>query len=685
MRRISFFIVLALAAVSLSAQNPQNRPTFRSGAAYVRVDMYATRDGKPIEDIQENEVEVLEDGVPQKIEAFEHVRVRTGIPQELRVEPNTVEQSRQMAGDPRARVFVIFLDTYHTQIEGSATMRQPLMNFIDRVLGPDDMVAVMTPEMAATEITFQRKTTVISRMLEREWLWGKRGRLPGADNDEKEDLYDACYPDAFKTPGIAREMKARRREKLTLDALEDLIVHLNGIREERKAVLAVTEGWIIYRSDSNLARALDNNDTGIRPGDVLLRPPRPQPSDAGQLQGSPRVQCEADRMALAQLDHEFRLQQLTQTANRGNVTFYPVYARGLVAFDSPIGPEKPPSPIQDAANLRSRQETLRFLAADTDGTSVINTNNIDAALRRIVDDLSSYYLMGYYTTNIKLDGRFRSITVRVKRPGVTVRARKGYRGYTTEELSRGGVSPAALEAGGGAATAAPATVAPPVVNFNARAQFRIRAAAWSRAGLSGGTVWIVGELDQQTKRLPAWSRGVQAEITVTGSDNAQVASQRLEIKPGESGFTVQLPDAGGMQSGDYTVRVRLRSPMEGELALIDTARISVKSPPSLGDAVMWRRGLSTGPQHLHTADPRFLRNERLRLELPTSSTESATARVIDRNGQTISVPVEVSSRPDAGFSWVVVDLALAPFGPADYAIEVTQGQHRQMTAFRVVP
>jgi hypothetical protein len=59
--------------------------------------------------------------------------------------------------------------------------------------------------------------------------------------------------------------------------------------------------------------------------------------------------------------------------------------------------------------------------------------------------------------------------------------------------------------------------------------------------------------------------------------------------------------------------------------------------------------------------------------------------VIDRNGQTISVPVEVSTRPDAGFSWVVVDLGLAPFGPADYAMEVTQGQMKQLTAFRVVP
>ena len=107
----------------------------------------------------------------------------------------------------------------------------------------------------------------------------------------------------------------------------------------------------------------------------------------------------------------------------------------------------------------------------------------------------------------------------------------------------------------------------------------------------------------------------------------------------------------------------------------------------LGDAVMWRRGPSTGPQHLRTADPRFQRNERIRLELATSSAEPATARLIDRNGQPMTVPVQVSDRPDpsGAFRWVVVDFALAPFGPADYAIEVTQGQATQLTAFRVVP
>ena len=576
----------------------QNQPTFRTGANYVRVDMYATRDGTPIEDLKVDEIDILEDGVLQKIDAFEHVRVRTA-PQEVRVEPNSIAQSREMAGNPRARIFVIFLDTYHTQIEGSATMRQPLINFIDRVLGPDDMVALMTPEMAATEVTFGRKTTVITSLLQREWLWGRRGRLTGLDNDEKEDQYDACYPDQVpETKGIANEMKARRREKLTLDALEDLMVHVGGLREERKAVLAVSEGWLLFRQNQQLARRLET--AGMSPGDVLLRPPLPRLSDTGQVAGSPRMQCESERIALANLDHEFRLQELAQDANRSNVTFYPVYSRGLVAFDAPIGPDRPPPLNVDRANLKARQDALRFLADDTDGTSVINTNNIDGALRRIVDDLSSYYLMAYYATNTKLDGRFRSITVRVKRDGVRVRARKGYRGYTSAELSRGGTAPAPPDS----AAAVTAAVAP-VVNFSARAQFRIRAATWSRASAAGteGAFWVVGELDQQTKRQAAWSGSAQADVAIIAADGTQVSTRRLDLRPAEGAFTVELPETGGVAAGDYTVRIRLRSPVAGELALSDTARVSVKENLPLGDAVLWRRGPSTGPQHLRTGRP----------------------------------------------------------------------------------
>src|SRR4030095_3215630 len=276
-------------------------------------------------------IQLQEDGVAQKIEAFEHVVVRPAGPQESRREPNTVEESRQMAAEGRARVFVIFLDTYHTTIEGSANMRLPLIKFLDRLLGPDDMVALMTPEMGASEIALGRKTTVISNIMQAQWMWGRRGRL--VDDDPKELLYQECYG----TGNLVNEMKARRREKLTLDALSDLMVHLAGVREERKALVVVTEGWQLFRSNPNLTSG-DDGLNRVRREDVLRRTPRPAPSDSGtSTTPNSRVECEADRVALASLDHTQRLREITDEANRGNVTFYPVYARGLVAFDAPIG------------------------------------------------------------------------------------------------------------------------------------------------------------------------------------------------------------------------------------------------------------------------------------------------------------------------------------------------------------
>src|SRR5215510_3637361 len=338
-------------------------------------------------------------------------------------------------------------------------------------------------------------------------------------------------------------MKARRREKLTVDAIEDLMVHLAGVREERKAILTVTEGWPLYTRNPGLVEKGDDL-TRVRPGDVLGRPPVPRPSDAGLADGSPRIQCEADRQMLANMDDQLRLNQLTQIANRGNVTFYPVYARGLVAFDSPIGPDPPPSLQQDAANLRARQNALRFLADDTDGTAIINTNNIDGMLRRIVDDLSSYYLIGYYTTNTKLDGRFRTISVRLKRPGITVRARKGYRGFTEAEVARGTAASTPPPAGSAPVTAA----LTPVVSFNARAQFRIRASSWahpSQSGATEGAFWVVGELDPQVRKQSAWTSGAQADVAVIGPDGQQVASRKIDIKPSEGAFSIQVPESGG--------------------------------------------------------------------------------------------------------------------------------------------
>src|SRR5438552_2042473 len=103
--------VIATAAFGPSGPQPQPsipQPTFRTEANYVRVDVYPTRDDAPVLDLRQDDFEVLENGVPQKIEQFEHVVLRAAGPQEARVEPNTVAESRAMAENPRARLFVLF-------------------------------------------------------------------------------------------------------------------------------------------------------------------------------------------------------------------------------------------------------------------------------------------------------------------------------------------------------------------------------------------------------------------------------------------------------------------------------------------------------------------------------------------------------------------------------------------------
>ena len=131
-------------------------------------------------------------------------------------------------------------------------------------------------------------------------------------------------------------------------------------------------------------------------------------------------------MYLANIDDEDYLRRLTEDANRNNASFYPVDPRGLEVFETDIGPEAPPSLTVDREMLRRRLDGLRTLADATDGMAVVDTNNLEKGLLRIADDLTSYYLLGYYSTNTRLDGQFRKITVKVKRPGVDVRARRGY-------------------------------------------------------------------------------------------------------------------------------------------------------------------------------------------------------------------------------------------------------------------
>ena len=236
---------------------------------------------------------------------------------------------------------------------------------------------------------------------------------------------------------VVAQMIARRRERATLDSLNELVVYLRNIREERKAIVTVSEGWLLFRPDPKLTELRSNPLTGTHrthtgTGSDLGRTGRKnhEPGTRKAPAGETKSECDAARLYLSLIDDEKYFRDIIDEANRGNATFYTVDPRGLPVFDTPIGPAPPPTVAVDAALLRNRLSNLRTLAEATDGIAVMNNNDLDTGLKRISDDLSSYYLLGYYSTNGKLDGRFHNIKVRVKRPGVDVRARKGYRSAT---------------------------------------------------------------------------------------------------------------------------------------------------------------------------------------------------------------------------------------------------------------
>src|SRR4029453_14301933 len=177
-------------------------------------------------------------------------------------------------------------------------------------------------------------------------------------------------------------------------------------------------------------------------GTVQERPPAPTPITVGPdgriTTKNPNVigtgieqqQGNAERIYLSNIDDDQYFRDIIGTANRANATFYTIDPRGLPVFDNAIGPEPPPTITPDFAMLRRRTDNLHVLAEATDGMTVQNSNDLDVGLKRIANDLSSYYLLGYLSTNARLDGKYHAIKVRVKRPGIDVRARRGYRSPT---------------------------------------------------------------------------------------------------------------------------------------------------------------------------------------------------------------------------------------------------------------
>jgi len=150
-------------------------------------------------------------------------------------------------------------------------------------------------------------------------------------------------------------------------------------------------------------------------------------------------------LSLTGIENQSQLRATVNSAVRANVTFYPVDARGLVAT-SPVGDASASSGRGTGAFTGSKQagnrsatqgsqDTLYTLASDTGGKALIDSNDLSLGIRQAQQDISSYYILGYYSTNAAEDGKFRKISVKLASKELQASAKVDFRnGYYASKV-----------------------------------------------------------------------------------------------------------------------------------------------------------------------------------------------------------------------------------------------------------
>ena len=171
--------------------------------------------------------------------------------------------------------------------------------------------------------------------------------------------------------------------------------------------------------------------------DVRLRAIKTLAEALAPIQQKKAILYFSSGMQRSGTDNQVELRAAVNAAVRANVAIYPVDSRGLQAIvpggDARQGSRGGRSAFsgqavaQQFTQLQAQQETLTTLAADTGGTAFTDTNDFGEAFAKVTKDISSYYILGFSSTNTTKDGRFRRLTIRLKsKLDAKVEAREGY-------------------------------------------------------------------------------------------------------------------------------------------------------------------------------------------------------------------------------------------------------------------
>jgi len=617
-----------------AGQTPPSQLTFRVEGNYIEVDAVVTdSQGRFVRDLKANDFEVLEDKKPRTVDLFSLVDIpleRADAPlyRTTPVESDVVTNEKPIDG----RVYVLVLDANHVAPNNTLVTKRAAHEFIDQYIGANDLAAVVLLQTGRSNDNQEFTSSKAALSASVDKFSGEKVRSKALNVlDDAMSKFSASAGANNEDVMNARDLgEGERATKAvaTVSALTQLSTNLAGIRGRRKAIVFFSEG-IDFNTD-----------------DVIG--PNGNPNTAGTVVNPFSNNSAIEAMHASQILDDMQL--LYETASRANVAIYSVDPRGISdPADVTIQIAGVPSgfpfdvgAVTTAARdeVRRQNGTLRTFSDATGGLALVNSNNFGGGFKRIVEDNSAYYVLGYHATDVKHDGKFHDITVRVTRPGLQVRARKGY--YASKD-SKVEAPPdptisllnSPLPVGGLGMTMTLATMkgTAPNVHVDVTLEFSGRdvmpdaanAAPGDRIELSYATLDLSAKVVASARKT--LDLAVRPETRQAIAEHGIRLVTGFDVPPGRYQFRIAAQELGGGKTGSVFWNLELPDFSKGSLTmgnLAITAASAIHTPTSLDSQAL--KDLLPGPP---TASREFALEDTLAVVAMVYDNDTARPHTVD--------------------------------------------------------
>jgi VWFA-related protein len=424
----------------------KSQTVLRVETELVQIDIVvADKKGNLVRDLRREDFELFEDGKRQQITHFAagtSVKPATWLRAERRsTAPNGNDaKAASTSTEVRAgRYIVVAVDDFHLAPENLLIAKRVLHRFVNEQMVAGDEIAFIT---TSGNIGLFQQFTTDRAILERAI--------------DRLSVQTRTVTNSFDVPRItdyqAEMIDRGDREALELAALEIMRLESpsppsprggrgpsmgGGSSQQRAEEQARSRARSIVAQNAHYTRAtLETLDSVIR----SLR----------QLMGRKMLVLLSDGFFMGgnSSSQTYDIQRVIDAATRSGVVIYSIDARGLIATP-PGGDASTPATIAtelpgaqfriEQGAIEAKRDGMNALARDTGGFLVINNNDLNLGLQRVLDDNEVYYVLAYEPPESRRDGRFHRIEVRIAdRPELKVRTRKGYLAPTekTEKIEK---------------------------------------------------------------------------------------------------------------------------------------------------------------------------------------------------------------------------------------------------------